>query len=281
MRIIVIGAKGMLGQDMVEACSAAGMDPVGLDLPEFDITEFSNLDRDMPMGEWVVNCAAYTRVDDAERDRETAFKVNYEGVRSVARVCAKRNQRLIHLSTDYVFDGRAMRPYEENDRTNPLNVYGASKLAGEKALRAEGAPFLIVRAQSLFGKHGSNFVRSIASKLKENDEPLRVVKDQVSSPTYTRHLAQALIHLMQAGADGVVHVSATGSCSWYDFAMAIAARLKPEHPITPITARELNRPAQRPPHAVLSNKRYASWTGQVMPEWEEGLSAYLKEEQLV
>jgi len=278
MRIIIIGAKGMLGRDLASACEEAGIHTVGLDLPEFDITQNADMDRMLPAGEWIVNCAAYTKVDDAERERDVAYKVNAEGVRSLARLCAKRNQRLVHLSTDYVFDGRAIRPYEENDRANPLSVYGASKLAGEKALRAEGAPFLIVRTQSLFGKNGPNFVRAIANKLKESNEPLRVVKDQISAPTYTRHLAQALISLMQAGADGVVHVTASGSCSWYEFACAIAARLKPDHEVIPITAQQLKRPAQRPPHAILSNKRYTAWTGQVMPGWEDGLNAYLKEE---
>lgn len=277
-KIVVIGCRGMLGSDLMDAGRAAGFDMEGFDLPELDIRDFNALREKIPACDWVVNCAAYTRVDDAEQERETAFAVNAEGVLNLARVCARRGLTLMHISTDYVFDGRKGRPYVESDSPEPLSVYGASKLAGEKAVRAEGGRFLIVRTQSLFGKRGPNFVRAVVEKIKKGAAPLRVVNDQVSSPTYTRHLADALLRLIRLNKQGVVHVSASGSCSWFEFAKAIVARLQPRMEVIPISSRELARPAQRPAYSVLDNSLYISWTGAPLPTWQQGLDAYLREE---
>lgn len=262
----------------MDAGRAAGFDMEGFDLPELDIRDFNSVRDTLPVCDWVVNCAAYTRVDDAERERQAAFAVNAEGALSVARVCARRGVRLLHISTDYIFDGRKGRPYVETDSPEPLGVYGASKLAGEKAVRAEGGRFLIVRTQSLFGKRGPNFVRAIVEKIQKGATPLRVVNDQVSSPTYTRHLADALTRLIKLDKQGVVHVSASGSCSWFDFARAIVARLRPSVEVVPISSQELGRPAPRPAYSVLDNSLYISWTGAPLPSWHEGLAAYIKEE---
>jgi dTDP-4-dehydrorhamnose reductase len=281
MNVAVIGCKGMLGSDLVAACQGAKIAVQGLDLPEFDICDFKLVTAKLPQVEWVVNCAAYTRVDDAEGDREAAFAVNADGAHSVARACARRHVKLLHISTDYIFDGHKTRPYTERDSPNPLGVYGASKLAGEKAVRSEGGQYLLVRAQSLFGAHGPNFVRSIARQLKQGSGPLRVVRDQVSSPTYTRHLADALMRLMVLDKEGVVHVAAAGSCSWFEFAKAIAARIKPGAEVQPIAAAELARPAPRPDYSVLDTHLYQTWTGQALPPWERGLDEYLAEENLI
>jgi dTDP-4-dehydrorhamnose reductase len=281
MKVAVIGFKGMLGSDLVSSCQGAKLDVQGLDLPEFDIRDFKMVIAKLPQVEWVVNCAAYTRVDDAESHREDAFAVNADGAHSVAHACARRHVKLLHISTDYLFDGRKSRPYTERDSPNPMGVYGASKLAGEKAVRAEGGQYLVVRTQSLFGVRGPNFVRSIARQLKEGTAPLRVVRDQVSSPTYTRHLADALVRLILLDKEGVVHVAASGSCSWFDFAKAIAARVRPGAEIVPISAGELARPAPRPDYSVLDTHLFQSWTGQAMPPWERGLDEYLAEEKLI
>jgi len=278
MRVIIIGANGMLGRDLSDLCTEAGYRVTGFDLPELDITDYPDMRSKLPEADWIINCAAFTRVDDAESERDAAFAVNSEGVRNLARIGLRRLVPVMHLSTDYVFDGKSNRPYNETDRVNPLNIYKASKLAGEKALRSGGGPFLIVRAQSLFGKHGPNFIRTMAKKMMEGDEPLRVVDDQVTAPTYTRHLAEALIELIKVKPDGVVHVAASGSCSWYDLACAIVARLKPEHQVVPIKSHEMQRPAMRPMYSVLNNQRFRELTGHIMPTWQEGLEAYLKEE---
>ncbi|MFH0952901.1 MAG: dTDP-4-dehydrorhamnose reductase [Verrucomicrobiota bacterium] len=281
MNVVVIGCNGMLGTDLVRACRQEGFETQGFDLPTMDITNFKNVGELMPKADWVVNCAAYTRVDDAEADREQAFAVNAEGAYAVARVCAKNKLKLMHISTDYIFDGRLTRPYDERDRPNPLGVYGASKLAGEKAVRAEGGSFLVVRTQSLFGARGANFVKTIVQRLRQSDEPLRVVGDQVSSPTYTRHLAEALVLLMKLGKEGIVHVAASGSCSWFEFAQAIAARVKPDAVVEALASADLARPAPRPAYSVLDTKLYRSWTGQAMPHWQKGLEEYLAEEKFV
>jgi len=282
LKVAVLGCNGMLGSDLVKACEHAGYQVIGLDLPQVDIRDFNNVRENMPQVDWVFNCAAYTRVDDAEKHRADAFAVNAEGAHSVARVCARRGINLVHISTDYVFDGRHSRPYVEMDYTNPLGVYGTSKLAGEKAVRAEGGHFLIVRTQSLFGVNGPNFIRAIVKRLREDrPEPLRVVDDQLSSPTYTGHLAAALTRLVKLEQEGVVHVTASGECSWFTFAKAIIDRIKPGAEVVPIKSADLGRPAPRPAYSVLDNSLYISWTKHPMPTWEEGLDDYLKEEQFV
>lgn len=281
MKVLVVGSKGMLGTDLVEACLEAGHRTIGKDLDELDIRDYQELKSAMPAAEVVVNCAAFTRVDEAETKRDEAYSVNAEGARNLMLVCKKKKIRLIQLSTDYVFDGTRKRPYTERDRTCPISIYGASKLAGEKAVRAIGAHFLVIRTQALFGKHGHNFVKSILKQLSECDEPLRVVNDQRMAPTYTRHLAQAITNLIKAQAEGVVHVAASGECTWFEFAQAIAQRVKPGAEVVPISTSELDLPASRPPYAILDTRRYRTLTGQVMPTWEQGLEEYLVEEGVV
>lgn len=270
----------MLGTDLMLACQRAGVEAIGLDLPELDVTRYDSVWAGVQACDWAINCAAYTNVDGAEQHRREAFAVNAAGARNVARVCVKKKVRLIHISTDYVFDGRRTRPYLERDQPNPLNVYGASKLAGEKAVRSEGGPFIILRTQSLFGLNGHSFVKAVMKRLVQDDitQPLRVVQDQASSPTYTVHLADAILRLLPVNRHGVVHVSASGQCSWYDFARAIARRVRPAAVIEPIRADELGRAAQRPPYSVLDGRRYRRWAGHAMPSWEEGLDEYLRGE---
>jgi dTDP-4-dehydrorhamnose reductase len=280
MKVAVIGCNGMLGTDLVSACRAAGIEPLGLDLPGFDITRFEDVRANLPAVDRVVNCAAYTRVDDAERLRDQAYAVNAEGAGNVARICSARSVGLIHISTDYVFDGRKGSAYSEDDPVNPLSVYGASKLAGEELVRGAGGRSLIVRTQSLFGVRGANFVRAIVQRLKKSDEPLRVVNDQFSSPTYSRHLAAAIVLLLQSGREGIVNVVASGHCSWFEFAQAIVARVKPGAGIIPVGAAEYARPAPRPAYSVLDTSRYREWTGSALPSWQKGMEEYLAEEKL-
>jgi dTDP-4-dehydrorhamnose reductase len=280
MKVAVIGCNGMLGTDLVAACRTAGIEVLGLDLPGFDITKFEGVRANLPEVDRVVNCAAYTRVDDAESQRDQAYAVNAEGAGNVARICSARNIGLLQISTDYVFDGRKGSAYSEDDPVNPLSIYGASKLAGEELVRGAGGRSLIVRTQSLFGLRGANFVRTIAQRLKRSDEPLRVVNDQFSSPTYTRHLAAAIVRLLQLDREGIVNVTASGFCSWFEFAQAIAARVKPGAGIIPVGAVEYPRPATRPAYSVLDAKRYREWTGSALPSWQKGLDEYLAEEKL-
>lgn len=279
MKWIVIGANGMLGHDLVKELKGVGHEVVPLDLPEVDITKPpEELEQHIPEADGLINCAAYTRVDDAETERMLAFAVNSEGVHHLALVALKREIPLVHLSTDYVFDGHGRRPYGERDPVNPLNVYGLSKLAGEKAVRAAGGRYLIIRTQSLFGKEGPNFVKAIVRKARESEQPLTVVDDQFSAPTYTRHLANGIVRLIEANAEGIVHLAAADSCSWFEFARQIVTEIKPGHEVIPIPSKSLSRPATRPQHSVLNMERYQRLTGHSMPSWRNGLEAYFHEE---
>ena len=278
MKVVVLGCNGMLGTDLMSACRNARLNAQGFDLPGFDITRLEQVQKQLPFADWVVNCAAYTRVDDAEMRRDAAYAVNAEGAGNVARVCSTRNVGLIHISTDYVFDGRKGSAYTEEDTVNPLNVYGASKLAGEELVRGAGGRSLVVRTQSLFGVRGSNFVKTLLQRLRSSDEPLRVVNDQYSSPTYTRHLAAAIVRLLSLGRLGTVNVVASGHCSWFEFAKEIAARVKPAAVVNPVGSREYPRAATRPAYSVLDTSRYREWAGSDLPSWQKGLEEYLAEE---
>lgn len=277
MRICILGARGMLGSALVSAGAGAGIETIGLDIPEVDITREADLAARVPPADWVVNSAAYTHVDRAEEEREAASAVNCAGARNLARLCAARRTPLLHISTDYVFDGFLRRPYREDDRPNPLNYYGRTKLEGEQAIQAEGGRFLIVRTQSLFGPNGRNFVDAVISRLRASPEPLRIVDDQVSCPTFTRHLTDAIVRLLTCGESGIVHVSASGECSWFQLACAVAERVKPGAAVRAIRSEEYKSAAKRPAYSVLDKQRFASWTGRRMPEWEEGLEAHLRE----
>ncbi len=281
MRIALVGGKGMLGSDLAEACARRGVACAILDLPEVDITRAAGLADALPVCDAVVNCAGYTRVDDAERERDLCRRINAEGAGNVAAACRQRNLPLFHLSTDYVFDGTKGRPYVESDPVAPLNYYGASKLEGEEAVRAAGGQAFIVRTQSLYGLRGRNFIRAILNQLKQGTTTLRVVSDQVSSPTYTRHLADGLLDLVDRRPQPcIVHVAAMGSCSWWDFAKAIVDRVRPGVEIQKASTAELNYPALRPAYSVLDTAIFASLTGRPMPHWRDGLDAYLAEEPL-
>jgi dTDP-4-dehydrorhamnose reductase len=182
---------------------------------------------------------------------------------------------LLHISTDYVFDGTSSRPYTEDDPTAPVNRYGETKLAGEQAVQASGCRGLIVRTQSLFGPGDRHFVAAIVRQLAKPDPALRVVSDQVSCPTYTRDAAAAILNLLRLHSEGIVHVSSEGACSWHDFARAIAARVRPAAAVTPVPAAAYARRARRPAHSVLDKARYRAWTGERLPHWEQALDAYL------
>ncbi len=278
MKLTVIGANGMLGRDLVAAAQEAGHTVHGLDLPAIDITDPASVERALPETDAVVNCAAYTQVDKAEEERDLAFRINADGAGILARACASRGVRLLHLSTDYVFSGESDQPWREEDEPAPLNAYGASKLAGEQQVHEARGPSVVVRVESLFGKNGKNFVRTIATRLLDGQREFRVVADQISSPTYTRHAAAGLLRLLESGQNGTVHMTASGHCSWFEFARAIADRLAPDAVVEPVPSEAYPLPARRPRFSVLYNARFEAWTGTRLPSWREGLDNYLKEE---
>jgi dTDP-4-dehydrorhamnose reductase len=268
----------MLGLDVVRAASAAGHDVVACTHAELDIVdaEACRLAIESGGADAVINCAAYTDVDGAERDHETAYAVNGTGAGNVACAAARAGAWTVHISSDYVFDGNKDRPYVESDRTGPLSVYGASKLAGELAvLDAAPGAHTIVRSSWLFGAGGPCFPATILRLAGERDE-LTVVDDQVGCPTFTGDLAPALLAIAaEHGPErtGVVHVAAGGECSWFEFAAEILAAAGARTVLGRGSTAELGRPAPRPAYSVMRSER-----GEQVPrlaEWREGLHRYM------
>lgn len=258
MRWLVIGADGMLGTDLVQVAIQAGHDVVGIDRRDADITAPGALDqwlRDSVAGpQVVVNCAAWTAVDAAEEHESEAFTINAVGAALTARAAAAAGARIVQISTDYVFDGHAETPYDEDAPAAPRSAYGRTKAAGEWAVRAEAADHLVVRTAWLYGAHGPSFPRTIA-KIAAERGTVAVVDDQVGQPTWTVDLADLVVRLVGSGAPaGVYHGTSSGRTSWFEFARAVvaAAGLDPDV-VTPTTSQDFVRPAPRPSYSVLGH----------------------------
>jgi len=274
MRLLVIGAAGMLGQDLIAAAETAGHEPVGWDLPEVDITDAAaTREQVVALGpDAVVNCAAWTDVDGAEKNEELAARVNAEGAGNVAAAAAAAGALAIQLSTDYSFDGTATEPYVESSPTSPLGAYGRTKLAGELAVSGAATPdFAIVRTAWLFGPHGKNFIDTML-RLGAEREEVSVVDDQIGCPTYAGHLAAALVEIAYKGLTGVMHVAGGGQCTWYDLAVAAFEATGTDCVVHRTTAAEFGRPAPRPAYSVLRSEREDVPR---LPAWQEGLAAHL------
>lgn len=271
--ILVVGANGMLGNDLMKVLDG---DVRGLDLPDIDITSLESTLRVVRTlkPRVIVNAAAYTDVDGCETNRELAMQVNGEGVAHLAMAAREIDALLVHVSTDYVFDGSKGTPYEEDDLTGPVSVYGESKLAGELNAVFAGE-FLIVRTQWLYGLHGKNFVETMIRLAGEKTE-LTVVDDQIGSPTWSHDLARAIKALIDKGCRGVYHAANSGYCSWNEFARAIFAATGMNVAVKPMTTAELNRPARRPLYSTLDCSKLVRDTGFHPQPWREALMNYLK-----
>lgn len=273
--ILVLGSNGLLGHELMIESRLPGA-VIGMDLDRCDITRPREIEAalDDIRPEWVINAAAYTDVDGCESNREQAWAVNATGAGNLAESCRKRDIPIVQISTDFVFDGRKGTEYNENDQPSPLSLYGESKWGGEQRVIAAGGRFLIVRTSWLFGKGGKNFPDTIL-KASRSSKYLRVVSDQVGSPTYARDLAEAIGELIQRSARGIVHVANRGHCSWAEYAMYIMKILGIDTEIIAVSSSELNRPAVRPGFSVLSLKRYHEITGKIMRSWQDAVGAYL------
>jgi dTDP-4-dehydrorhamnose reductase len=275
-RVLVTGASGMLASDLIPALAGAGGQVFSRSKAELDIARaedvaaaFREVRPDV-----VVNCAAFTKVDAAETDPR-AFEVNAHGVELLASECLARPARLVHISTDFVFDGGKRSPYVEEDATAPLSGYGRSKLAGEDAaLRVPSA--LVVRASWLFGLMGWNFVEAILKQIDEGKRTLTVVEDQRGRPTATTDLAAAVVALLEAGALGTYHFANVGEVTWFDFARAILELgRRSEVEVVPIRSEALARPAARPAYSVLDTSKFERATGRTIRHFREPLAQYL------
>jgi len=278
-RWLVTGAGGALGSDLVAILTAAGADVVGLDRTQFDLSAPA-ADLTARLAEIaptvVINAAAYTRVDDAEADEATALAINGTAPGVIAAWCARNGSRLIQVSTDYVFNGDATRPYQVDDPTGPTGAYGRTKLAGEQAVLAASGDGHVVRTGWLYGERGTSFIRTIGGRLSAGDA-VQVVTDQVGAPTWTRDLADRLIELGTAEvASGVWHCSAAGTASWYEVAVALSEELGVDPGLVGRTTSEaFVRPARRPAYSVLANDAWIAAGLPAMPDWRVSLHAAL------
>jgi len=274
MRLLVTGAQGMLGHDVLRVGERAGHEPIAIDLPELDITDADAVDaffeRERP--EATINCAAWTDVDGAESKEDLARAVNATGAGNLARAAARIGTPLLHISTDYVFDGAGHeRPYVESDPTGPRSVYGQTKLEGEREVLAASVKHTIVRTAWLYGVDGKNFVDTML-RLGGEREAVQVVDDQVGSPTWSGHLAPAILGLLEREVRGLVHMTGAGSVSWNGFAKEIFRQAEVDCDVEPATSEQMARPAPRPAYSVLASERDDVLP---MPPWEDGLAGYL------
>lgn len=288
-RILLIGANGQVGWELRRTLATLG-DVVAASIegeygPIVDLLDAGLLQRlvEDARPDAVVNAAAYTAVDKAETDQETARRINADAVGELGRLLVERGTPIIHFSTDFVFSGSIDRPYREDDEPGPLNVYGQTKLGGERALLDSGAKSLIFRTSWVYGKRGANFLLSMLQLLQERDE-LRVVDDQVGAPTWSRMLAEVtalvLYRVLRGDLDldkvgGLYHLTGSGQVSWFGFAKAILERSGLDCNLIPIPSTEYPAPAVRPAYSVLDNTKIGQTFGLVMPDWQESLDQCL------
>jgi dTDP-4-dehydrorhamnose reductase len=278
---VVLGAGGQLGSELASLLPKE--ETVALTHEDLDITDFSKVQATLMVlrPRIVFNCAAFVRVDDAEERVEEAWRVNAFAVLFLSKICAELGATLVHISTDYVFDGRKKSPYTELDQPNPLNVYGATKLMGEFFVRAYNPRHFIVRTAGLYGRKGSkaegrSFVDRILNKAKTG-EPLRVVTDQVTSPTYARDLASHLVKLVETEKFGLYHIANRGYCSWHEFASAIVQLAGLNAQVEPITSDQILLKAKRPSFSALISVRLLSAGLPPLRHWREALAEFLAE----
>ena len=274
-RIAILGGRGMLGSDVAAACRRRGLDAAVLDLPEFDVTNERDLRETVAGAGAVVNCAAYTDVEAAESDRELAFKVNGEAVGRLGEAASEAGVWVLHVSTDFVFDGRRRRPYTETDRPNPVNVYGKSKLAGEKLLARSGCSCCILRLQWTYGRGGANFITKLIDKAGGGG-PLRVVDDQIGSPTSTTRAAAAICRLLELRCEGLLHYSSSGYASRFEVAEFVFDKLDMNVDLKRCRTEDFPAAADRPRNSRFDCGRIKALLGEPIENWKVPLAEFLE-----
>lgn len=278
MKILVTGVKGQLGYDVVRELEGRGIEAVGVDIDEMDITDADSVDRTIREAapDAVIHCAAYTAVDAAEENEELCRRVNAAGPRNIAAVCKDLDIKMIQISTDYVFDGQGERPWEPDDPCHPMSVYGKTKYEGELAVMELLEKYFIVRIAWVFGINGKNFVK-IMLNLAKNHDTIRVVNDQFGSPTYTLDLARLLVDMVLTEKYGIYHATNEGTCSWYEYACAIFEEAGVKVNVVPVTTEEYGAKASRPANSRMSKEKLTEKGFQRLPEWRDALKRYICE----
>ena len=277
MRILVTGVKGQLGYDVVNELEKRGHTAIGVDIDEMDITDAEAVDRVITEAdvEAVIHCAAYTAVDAAEDNLELCRKVNAAGTENIAKVCKKLDLKMVYISTDYVFDGEGERPWEPDDRRDPLNAYGIGKYEGELAVEENLEKYFIIRIAWVFGVNGKNFIKTML-KLGETRDEVSVVNDQIGSPTYTYDLARLIVDMVDTEKYGRYHATNEGFCSWYEFACEIFRQAGMNVKVHPVTSDEFPAKAKRPHNSRMSKEKLSENGFERLPSWQDALKRYLE-----
>jgi len=272
--ILITGANGQLGSEIKYLSQFHNLSFIFTDIDELDVTCIDDVKAFFSSHkiDYAVNCAAYTAVDKAEEEKELADLVNHRAARNLAIISCEFNIKLIHISTDFVFDGNSSIPFTEKDKTNPVSVYGITKLAGEKAVLKHGKEIIIIRTSWLYSSYGNNFVKTMIRLSKERDS-LGIVFDQIGTPTYARDLADVIFHIINSGnfQSGIYHYSNEGVASWYDFAKAIVEMAGIKCNIYPIETYQYPTPAKRPPYSVLNKAKIKNIYKINIPDWKNSL----------
>lgn len=279
MKVLVTGAKGQLGTDLMNELEKRGIESIGVDVQEMDITDREACMRVISesKADAVIHCAAYTAVDAAEDNVDLCRKINGEGTRNVALACQATGAKMMYISTDYVFDGQGTRPWEPDDNRSPLNVYGQTKYEGELAVEELVEKFFTVRIAWVFGVAGKNFIKTMLRLGKERGA-VSVVDDQVGSPTYTYDLARLLVDMIQTDYYGRYHATNEGFCSWYEFACEIFRQAgMDEVKVTPVSSDQFPVKAVRPANSRMSKAKLAENGFEPLPTWQDALGRFLKE----
>jgi dTDP-4-dehydrorhamnose reductase len=274
--VAILGGKGMLGTDLAIACAQRGLAVRVYDLPEFDITDPRQVDEAVRDADAIVNCAAYTNVDGAETHSELAHRVNAEAVGRLGEVAARNGKWVLHFSTDFVFDGMLDRPYSEQDNPNPINEYGRSKLAGERFLDASGCSCCVVRLEWTYGAHGPNFITKLLDRARAG-QPLKVVDDQVGSPTATNEIAEVACTLFDRRTEGLFHLAAAGYASRFEVAKFILDRLHLDSDLQPCRTSDYIAPATRPLNSRFNCDKIEKLLGRPLDFWQGPLERFLRQ----
>ncbi|MHC4639852.1 MAG: dTDP-4-dehydrorhamnose reductase [Planctomycetota bacterium] len=275
-RVAILGGKGMLGSDLARVCSSQGIDYEIFDLPEFDITKQDHIEKVARNSELIINCAAYTNVENAQSEAEVAYKVNAEAVGNLGKTGKESGAWIMHISTDFVFDGTLDRPYVETDQTNPINIYGKSKLAGEQLFIESKCQGCIIRIEWTYGMNGNNFVKKLIERAKAAGQ-LQVVDDQVGSPTATTEVAGVICQLLRKKPQGLYHFANSGYVSRYDMAKFIFEKLGMNVKLDRCKTKDFLSKAERPLNSCFSCDKIATFLDEPIQHWQKPLEIFLKQ----
>ena len=278
MKILVTGVRGQLGYDVVKELTARGIEAIGVDIEEMDIGDAASVDRVIKEAapDAVISCAAYTAVDAAEENEALCRKVNAQGAQNIANVCKELDIKMLHISTDYVFDGQGDHYWKPEDVCHPQSVYGQTKYEGELAVQNTLEKYFIVRVAWTFGVNGKNFVKTMLN-LSKNHDTIRVVNDQFGSPTSTSDLAKLIADMVVTEKYGVYHATNEGICSWYEFACAIFKEAGIDVKVVPVSTEEYGAKAKRPANSRMDKTKLTENGFQRLPAWQDALARFIKE----